>query len=253
MAAVRRSVPPVLFAVVLVAALAPDLSAQEDRSPKNLQVLPKDLSRDSVVRIMRQISLNLGVRCSYCHVGGTNPNTLEGIEFDRDDDPDKIKARHMMRMLDSLNRVVLAALPERDTPPVTMTCKTCHRGQPKPLLLSQELRLALDSGGAAAAVARYRSLRESEAMSGTYDFREWELTELADEVARGGRADDAIALMKLNFEFHAESSSIAAGLGRLYEVKEDPESAITWYEKALELDPDNRMAGNRLRRLKAGG
>jgi hypothetical protein len=75
----------------------------------NLKVLPQNISRDSLVQIMRGISLSLNVRCQYCHVGGDGVS-FAGVTFDKDDDPDKLKARFMLRMVDSLNRFVLPSL-----------------------------------------------------------------------------------------------------------------------------------------------
>ncbi|HEX7938394.1 MAG TPA: hypothetical protein VF483_05330, partial [Gemmatimonadaceae bacterium] len=50
---------------------------QQQRPPENLQVLRKDMPRDSVVAIMRTFTGALGVRCEYCHAereGGAPAN-----------------------------------------------------------------------------------------------------------------------------------------------------------------------------------
>src|SRR5207244_9510588 len=35
--------------------------------PTNLQVLPKDWTRQQVVQVMQQFTMGLGVMCNYCH------------------------------------------------------------------------------------------------------------------------------------------------------------------------------------------
>lgn len=217
----------------------------------NLRMLPEDISPDDLLQVMRGFSLELGVRCQYCHVGGDGVS-FEGVEFPSDDDPDKRKARFMYRMVNNLNSTVLPLIPERDEPPVKITCKTCHRGAPKPLLLSQELRIALDTDGADAAAALYRRLRENAGMSGRYDFGEWETNILAETLAREDRLHDAIEIYELNAEFYPESFSIFAGLGQLYEQVEDVEGAIRSYERALEIRPGNPGAEARLAELRGG-
>ncbi len=241
-----RAVAP-LAALLL---LAPPAAAQIPDTFQNLQILPKDISRDSLIGIMRGFSLHLGVRCSHCHVGGENPNTLRGVQFHKDDDPDKGTARFMMRMLDSLNRTVLAALPDRGPHPVTMQCKTCHRGQARPLLLTQELAIALDSGGVGAAVTRYRTLRQQDMLTGAFDFREWEMNTFAQELAERGRTAEAIGIFELNGEFHPESAAIPMSLGQLYETTGDTARAIAAYQKSLSLqrNPAAERALERLRR-----
>jgi tetratricopeptide (TPR) repeat protein len=228
---------------------APDLPAQIPDSFTNLRVLPKDITRDSLVQIMRGFSLSLEVRCQYCHVGG-NGVSFEGVEFAKDDDPDKVKARFMLRMVDSLNRVVLPGLPGRSEPPIRLECKTCHRGAARPYLLTQLLERVRDSAGIEAAVARYRDLRRDAGMAGRYDFGEWEVNQWAERLAKAGRAADAIAVYQLNLEFFPQSGSILAALGQLHEPI-DRAKAIEYYERLLIIAPRNAAVLLRLERIKA--
>src|SRR5262245_12170121 len=43
--------------------------------PTNLQVLPKDWTRQQVVQVMQQFTMGLGVMCNYCHaeMAGAQP------------------------------------------------------------------------------------------------------------------------------------------------------------------------------------
>src|SRR5688572_6121629 len=148
----------------------------------NLKVLPRDIKRDSLIQVMRGFSLSLNVRCQYCHVGGDG-QSFQGVEFGKDDDPDKRKARFMLRMVDSLNRLVLPNLPELGgRAPLQITCKTCHRGAARPELLTQRLERVRDSIGVDSAVALYRRLRTDHGLAGRYDFTEWEMNLWAERL-----------------------------------------------------------------------
>jgi tetratricopeptide (TPR) repeat protein len=218
---------------------------------KNLKVLPKDISRDSLILLMRSFSFATGLRCEGCHVMGDD-NVFEGAQFELDDKVNKRKARAMLEMVHRINDDLLPTLPERDRPTLAVECKTCHRSLPKPFLLRTELHRVLDRDGIAAAVHRYRELREKEAMSGAYDFGEWEMNELAREVEAAGNALAAIAFLKLNAEFYPESASISGMLGPLYEQLGQKDDAIAAYRRVLELNPQSQSAQARLRALTGG-
>lgn len=240
---------PALFALVLL--LPAPLAGQIPDEFRNLRFFPEDISRDSLIGVMRGFSFALGVRCQYCHVGGDGVS-LQGVEFDSDDDPDKRKARFMLEMVRHLNQEILPELPERDTPPVAVECKTCHRGLARPVLLTQELRMVLDRAGIDSAVARYRELRAERGMRGAYDFGEWEMNSFAEALADEGRLWDAIAIYRLNEEFFDESVSIKVSLGQLYERVGERERAMAYYERALTIRPDLDQARARLDSLRSG-
>ena len=217
--------------------------------PKNLQVFPKDTSRPELIQSMRRFSFALGVRCQHCHAGGDGVS-FEGVVFESDEKPAKDKARFMMRMTQNLNRQVLPLVPQRDEPPVEITCKTCHRGQAKPMLLTQSMSRAMEADGAEAAVARYQELKKDFATSGSFDFGEWEVNSLAERLEREGRTKDAITIYELNRTVYPESMAIVSSLGRLYEAAGDTPAAIRMYERALELNPENNRAKERLEELR---
>src|SRR5688572_5624591 len=106
-----------LAALLIPLRCAAPASAQIPDTFTNLQVLPKTITRDSLVGIMRRFSLSLNARCQYCHVGGDGIS-FEGVRFADDDDEDKRKAREMLRMVQRINNEFLTALPQRDQPPV---------------------------------------------------------------------------------------------------------------------------------------
>lgn len=233
------------LAVSALFLVAVEAKAQMSEESTNLQVLPKGISRDELNDIMRSFSFALGVRCQYCHVGGDG-RSLEGVEFDKDDDPHKRQARYMMQMVETLNEKILAKMPDRDDPPVVMECKTCHRGRPKPRLLIQELRLAQDAGGIDSTLSQLRGLRKNFDNRGAYDFGEWETSQFAEQLVAEGRFADAIAVFELNAEYFPQSASITFNLAQLYEKQGDSAMAIFHYKRVLELAPLNKRAQERL-------
>src|SRR5262245_3551593 len=95
----------------LATALAGRAPSQIPDKFENLQALQKDISRDSLTQIMRGFSFALGVRCQYCHAGGDGVSFV-GVSFKSDEKPAKQNARFMLRMVDSLNKM-LAGVPSR--------------------------------------------------------------------------------------------------------------------------------------------
>jgi hypothetical protein len=240
-----------LLAVLAATIITGPIAAQIPEKFTNLKILPADIRRDSLVNIMRGFSLSLNVRCQYCHVGGDGVS-FQGVEFAKDDDPDKVKARFMLQMVDSLNRHVIPKIPGIGPNPVRIECKTCHRGVNKPYLLTQTLEQVRADSGVSAAVARYRALRENMGMAGAYDFGEWEMNQWAERLAGAGRQADAIAVYQLNLEFHPKSMSILTTLGRLFEPS-DKAKAIEYYEQALAIQPSAAALRRRVDSLKAPG
>jgi hypothetical protein len=86
--------------------------------PKNLQVLPANLTLPEVQRIMGQWSVALGMNCMSCHKSLAAPH-LDETEL-------KQKAREMVRLQEKVNQELVAM---KLAP--SMSCMTCHRGRPK--------------------------------------------------------------------------------------------------------------------------
>lgn len=235
---------------VVIAAVvsAHELPSQVPERFQNLQVLPKGIARDSLVQIMRGFSFALGVRCQHCHAGGDGIS-FAGVSFDSDDKPAKRTARFMLRMVDSLNRSVFASLPGRSDPPVVIQCVTCHRGLSKPTTLQAELAKTIEQSGVDSAIKQYRGLRETVALDGYYDFTEWRINELARQLVGAGRNAEAIAILEMNAEFNPRSVSIALELGGLYHQRGERDKAIASFQRALQLNPQNQQARQRLTEL----
>jgi Photosynthetic reaction centre cytochrome C subunit len=195
----RRNWSPIVC-VLLVAA---PCAAQPTPAPwkaENLQYFPKDISRPALTQRMREFSFALGVRCQYCHAGGDGV-TFDGVSFPSDDKPAKQKARAMLRMVDQINTGLLAQLPSRAEPRVTVDCATCHRGVALPKSLQTTLFEIAQADGAPAAVAKYRELRRDAAL-GSFNFGEWEINELARRLTEAGNHKAALAVLEMNREYH---------------------------------------------------
>lgn len=243
----------VLLAAVLLATAPPsDAGAQIPSEFENLQVLPSDISRDSLVHLMRSFSFATGLRCSGCHVMGEG-GSFQGAQFHLDDKPTKRQARFMLEMVNRLNEEILPGLPERDQPALRVECKTCHRGIRKPFLLRTELHRVIQEEGVEAAEARYRALRENEMEEGIYDFGVWETMELARELQLRGDDEAAVAMLELNEEFHPWAAAIPRTLAPIYERLGRTEDAIAAYARAVGLNPNDTSSFERLAALMAEG
>ena len=97
---------------------------------KNLQVLPKNITADSLDKVMTGFNLSLGVECNNCHVFNKE---LYRMEFDKDDKPEKEIARNMMRMTIDINNNYFQF---NETVTVVqvqaVNCYTCHKGKQIP-------------------------------------------------------------------------------------------------------------------------
>jgi len=98
---------------------------------KNLQVLPKNITREELLATMRGFTRGLGVRCNYCHVvTATEPK--EELDFASDAKDEKRNARTMIRMTREINRNWIAKVDPASVAEPRVVCWTCHRGKPQP-------------------------------------------------------------------------------------------------------------------------
>lgn len=108
-------------------------------APTNLQVLPKDISTQDLMKIMFGFSGALGVKCNFCHE--VNEQTHQP-NFAADTKPDKKIARTMIAMVQDINSKYMTQINDPDATPEmkTVTCGTCHRGNsmPAPFVPKQE-------------------------------------------------------------------------------------------------------------------
>jgi hypothetical protein len=62
----------------------------------NLQVLPKDISQEDLVNIMKNFCFTMDQRCSYCHVA---TDDLSSADFPSDEKETKKEARELLRLI----------------------------------------------------------------------------------------------------------------------------------------------------------
>jgi photosynthetic reaction center cytochrome c subunit len=247
----RDLVRALITAVVALIVSAPMAGGQfPPERATNLQVLPKSISMDSLVSVMGAFTRALGVRCSHCHVQKEG-QPFEQMDFSLDDNPTKQKARAMLRMVAAINADHLARLDNRRQPEIRVTCATCHRGLVEPRPLQQVLLNAYIAAGADSTEAAYRALRDRYYGSGSYNFGEVTLSDLAESIASRGQLKDAIRFHTLNAAVNPGSTFALRQLAQSHLADRDTASAITAYERALALnasDSQSRRALDALRR-----
>ena len=100
--------------------------------PTNLQVLPKDISTEDLMKLMHGYSQALGVQCTFCHEMDKQTHKLN---FAADTKEDKGIARTMIAMNQEINSKFMTQINDPDAKPAdkTVTCGTCHRGNTMPM------------------------------------------------------------------------------------------------------------------------
>lgn len=191
--------------------------AQEPGGYENLQILPDDIDRSELSRIMLANLSGLGLArranegCLFCHVGSMDVPS-DQWDWASDEKPMKVKARTMMAMVRQINEGWLSTI-ER-TYDAEVGCYTCHAGRTNPMPLDALLFQAYEEGGPDALIDRYRELRRRYFAADAYDFRTRTLAEVAQRVAESGAFEDAAAIHRLNVD-HTDDPEAVRGLIRL--------------------------------------
>lgn len=232
-----------------------EASSQESWSwpekPENLQVLPKDWTGQRLRPVMIGFTRSLGVRCFHCHVGEEG-QPLSSFDFASDDNPNKGRAREMLRMLKSINDHLKKIEPS-GAERVNLWCHTCHAGRPRPMTLPEALVEAYAEGGVDAALGRYRELKERYEDRGAYDFGETSLNRFGYHLLEKGDTDGAVAIFRLAVEEFPGSANAYDSLAEGYLTGGQRELAEIFYRRSLELDPGNGNALEKLRELAGNG
>jgi tetratricopeptide (TPR) repeat protein len=211
--------------------------------------LPKDIAKWDLVDMMKDFTWALGMRCESCHVGDPEKG-FSSFDFASDDKPKKNTARIMMKMVNEINQSHLSLIDSKERQNAEVTCITCHRGQEVPRQLEDVILETARSRGIDSAVAKYKSLREKYYGSQSYDFTEAPLRKAAGYLLVDGNSDDAITLLSLNLEYHAESAMTLFTLGDTYAKAGAKEKAIEAFEKTLKLMPGNPALEHKIKQLK---
>ncbi len=106
-------------------------SSGQVQKERNLKVLPKNISDEKLDSIMQTYNTGLGVKCEFCHV--KSKVFQDQFDYASDAEPMKENARKMMEMTIHLNKTYFNF--DKTIDPAylkTITCKTCHQGEPFP-------------------------------------------------------------------------------------------------------------------------
>ncbi len=101
--------------------------------------------------------------------------------------------------------------------------------------------------GVAAAVLQFNELKKAQASS--YDVNPGQLIRLATELLAQKRGSDAIEMYKLTLDAFPPTANALNGLANAYREAGQTDLAIKTYARALELDPANRNAIEKLNEL----
>ena len=240
------------YVVLLLASLFAPSAAHAQFPPQratNLKVLPTTIAMDSLVDTMAGFTRALGVRCNYCHVGADGAG-LETYDFANDQKATKEKARAMLRMVAAINDDHLAKLAMRRTPPIGVTCATCHRGIAQPRPLQQVLTTAYDVGGVDSLSSAYRALRTRYYGAAAYDFGEVPLADVGSAIGRRGNLPDALRIHLLNTEVSPTSTFAWRQAAGTQLALGDTAAAIASYERALTINPNDGQSKRAVESLK---
>ena len=245
-----RRRPLVSLAAVLLVAGAASAQAPGKFPPDSLvntKVIPHKTPVTEVLGMMRNFTTDLGVRCPFCHVG-TEGAPIASFDFPNDEKRTKLVARQMMLMLAEVNRRV-DTLPGRQSPGLVATCATCHRGVSRPVPLSTLVSDVATASGADSAIRAYHALRDRYYGRDSYDFGESSLNVAAFRLARAGKFDEALALLKLNEEYFPRSSGMYVFRGNVLLMRADTNAAADAFREAVRRDSTNNEARGRLRAI----
>jgi tetratricopeptide (TPR) repeat protein len=106
--------------------------------------------------------------------------------------------------------------------------------------VSDQMADALETGGIAEALRRYRSYRADPRRR--YVNTEDEVNSLGYRLLEQKRFDQAIAVLELNATDYPRSSNVYDSLGEAYLAAGRKEAAVRNYRKSLELEPRNENA-----------
>ena len=117
-----------LFMLAGIAATKPP----EAPKYKNLKILPKNISKEDLDKVMDHFKTALGVKCSFCHAPSKD-TAQKWPDFASDDKPEKNIARGMMKMTAKINKKFFKDNKnEQGVTVPAVECMTCHRGSPHP-------------------------------------------------------------------------------------------------------------------------
>lgn len=223
------------------------ISAQIPDKFTNLQVLPKLISKDDLLKTMRSFTEALGVKCEFCH---SEKQGSDNLDFAADEKPEKDEARVMLKMVMGINNDYLPKLSEFTNAKILQVkCITCHRGNKQPEMLEDVLLTTIKEKGLPEAVSTYHQLHDKYYGSFTYDFSDRTLVKLTETLVNEKMYDDALGIANLNLEMYPQSGIAFYGLGEAYQGKGDKDNALKNYQKAKELIPGAQFIDRKIQEI----
>ena len=221
----------ILLGIMLAFTAEAQVSVYEN--PRNLKVLPADISPGDLLEVMKGFAIGTGFRCSSCHAGEEGQPLTE-YDFASDEKELKHSARSMLKMVDNINASIRTELGDKRT---EVRCVTCHRGVNQPRLIGEVLAEAADAGGVEDLKQAYASLHQQYYGTHSYDFSDMTLSEFALSRAASGHADQAVAIFDLLLEEDPGSFTGHWRYGELMHRAGNIEKAVHHYRKAIEANP----------------
>lgn len=120
----------VLFMLALLVIAGIAASKPPKSIYKNLKVLPKNISKDDLDKVMNEWKNALGVRCNFCHA--PRKDDPRKMDFASDEKPEKQTARDMYRMTARINKKYFHYKQGDTTAVAPVSCITCHHGKEHP-------------------------------------------------------------------------------------------------------------------------
>jgi hypothetical protein len=126
-----KSIVTLTLLIATVFLMSAFMPQQEAPKFTNLKVLPKDISKDDLGKVMDGFKTALGVKCNFCHAQGkADPKRLD---FASDEKPEKDMARQMMKMTSKINkRYFHIKGAEAPNAVLAVNCISCHNGKAHP-------------------------------------------------------------------------------------------------------------------------
>jgi tetratricopeptide (TPR) repeat protein len=215
---------------------AAQVTGQEQEKFTNLKILPKDISNEKLDDIMRAFSSSLGVRCGYCHAA-KDGDARGQLDFASDSKPEKTTARMMMTMSAGINQDQLPKITTKRGDKVEVRCRTCHHGQARPYLIDDLLTASYNAGGIDSLTARYEALRTAYYGTDAFNFGEWMLPQLGQDLAGKDKPQVTVKLAEYNLKYFPQSGNAYLALGQAHMNAGEKDAAEAALKKAAELDP----------------
>ncbi len=219
------------------------------QNPKNLTVLPPDISPEELRATMFSIGQQVGMRCSKCH-DFTSDTPYPERDYASDKKEPKRVAREMMLMVKNINEAVSALDRGPKHKAMTVECVTCHRGVRQPRQIEEIFETTTKEKGLTVAIDKYEELREKWFSAGAYNFSAWRLGGIAQKIFDSGDTEGGMQVHALNLKLNGADGSFFFHRGESFEKQGKIEHAIADFERAFELDDSFGFLQGRISQLK---